>query len=84
MKKCEDINRILKEKINSLNKDFNILKASDRLLGEDVTERKKQELLNQIFLLQDIQGEVFELESRELQRTINEDMFKRDIEKGGR
>jgi adenine-specific DNA methylase len=53
-------NTVVKKKIEELRTDVDKLKDVDRLLGEDATERKKHDLLNSIFALQDVQSTVMD------------------------
>ncbi len=53
-------NKILKEKILEIRRQLEKLKDVDELLGKDVTEQKKIELLNTIFALQEVQQTLVE------------------------
>lgn len=52
---CQDIVRAHTDK---LRKDVEKLKAVDDLIGESATAEKKDDLLNTIFVLQDIESKI--------------------------
>ena len=60
---CKDFdyfNDIVKMRISYLQEDISKLKAVDSLIGDKSTEQKKNEILNTIFVLQDIQSEILD------------------------
>lgn len=69
-------NDVLKRRIADLRENFNKLKAVDSLIGEDATFQKKNEILDIIFVLQDIQDEVL---NKSINRLEQSEIFKSNL-----
>lgn len=52
---CKDI---VRERTDKLREDVDKLKAVDDLIGEHATQERKNDLLNTIFALQDIESKI--------------------------
>jgi len=60
-KTFDKINKVIKTKIAELKDDYEKLKAVDSLIGEDATKEKKHDLLNSVFVLQEVQSESMDI-----------------------
>jgi len=52
--------QIVKNKVAELKADYEKLKAVDTLIGEHATETKKNDLVNSMFALQDVQQQMID------------------------
>ena len=65
------VNDIIKERVCDVRDEYKKLKAVDALLGEHVTQIKKEDLLNSISELQLIQERCIDLRLEESNRTAS-------------